>query len=316
VRQLAVSGERVVSIDVTPADALLHRFLGDSAANVRFITGDICDGELLSRVARDYAVDRIVHAAVITAVNPTIEPRDPARTIDANIVGTVRVLELTRSLPNLQRVVYVSSSGVYGTTKRLDISIDEEYPVDLPTLYAITKYASEQIVRRYGEMYSFSAATVRIGAPYGPMDHQTWARNERNVICDVIDHALRHEPIVLTREGFVFARDWTRVDDIARGIHQVLSAPSLRHGLYNLSCGESDTIGHIIKMTRECVPDTTYRLTDDVSEVNINLISGKPRGPLDIRRIREDVGFAPSTDLRHGIRWFIDWWRTNHMLHR
>jgi nucleoside-diphosphate-sugar epimerase len=109
----------------------------------------------------------------------------------------------------------------------------------------------------------------------------------------------------------VFARDWTRVDDIARGIQQVLSAPTLRYGLYNLSCGESRTIGEIIEVTSDYIPGTVYRITDDFSEVNINLISGKPRGSLDIRRIREDVGF--STDLCQGIRWFVDWWRANHL---
>src|SRR5262249_13991035 len=189
----------------------------------------------------------------------------------------------------------------------------EEYPVDLPTLYAISKFASEQITRRYRELYGLETASVRIGAPYGPMDHQTWARHERNVICDIIDHALRGEPIVVTQGGLDFARDWTHVFDIARGIESLLLASGLHHDLYNLTCGESRSIQEIIDVAAAYVPGTTYRITDVFSEVNINLISGKPRGPLAIRRIAEEVGFAPSIELGDGVRSFIDWWRSYHL---
>jgi len=313
VRRFAMSGEKVVSIDVTAPDETLSRYLGEFGDKVSFVEGDIRDADLLARVAHDYSVDRSVHAAVITAVNLEIEPKDPALTVDVNVLGTARILDLARSLPNLRRMIYISSSGVYGTTKDQDIDIDEDYPVDLPTLYAITKYTSEELTRRYHEMYGFEAASVRIGAPYGPMDHQTWARNERNVICDIIDHALRGEEIVVTQAGLDFSRDWTFIEDTARGIEMLLCAPTLNHVLYNLSSGDSRSIQEIIEVTAEYVPGTTYRVTEDFSEVNINLISGKPRGPLAIQRIVEDVGFEPAVDLREGVRAFIDWWRVYHI---
>jgi len=313
VRRFAMSGEEVVSIDVTPPDDTLQRFLRGTGDKISFVQGDIRDAGLLTQVAREHTVDRIVHAAVITAVNSAIEPQGPAQTINVNVMGTVRILDLARSLPSLRRMIYVSSSGVYGTTKDQDITINEDYPVDLPTLYAISKFAAEQITRRYHEMYGFEAASVRIGAPYGPMDKQTWARSHRSVMRDIIDHALRGEEIVVTQAGLDFARDWTYVEDTAHGIELLLSAPTLNHGLYNLSCGDWRSIQEIIDITTEYIPGTTCRITEDVSEVNINLTGGKPRGPLGIERISKDVGFKPSVDLREGVRAFTDWWRINHI---
>jgi UDP-glucose 4-epimerase len=309
VRQLARSGNDVVSIDVTPPSETLLRYLGDLSPKVRFLQGDICDAAFLAEVGRAHPIEAIVHAAVITAVNPTIEPRDPTRTVEVNVMGTVRVLDLARGLPDLRRFIYVSSSGVYGTTKDQDIAIDETYPVDLPTLYAITKYTSEELTRRYRELYGIETASVRIGAPYGPMDHQTWARNERNVVCDIIDHALRGETIIATQAGLDFARDWTFIDDTTRGIEALLDAPRLSFDVYNLSSGVSQSIQEIIDVTADDVPGTTVQVTDDPAEVNINLISGKPRGPLRIERIADDVGFRPSIPLQQGVNAFISWWR-------
>jgi nucleoside-diphosphate-sugar epimerase len=271
-RRLAQSGNKVVSIDVTPPNAKLHRFLGDVADRVTFVQGDICDAAALAKIAKDFPIEGIVHAAVITAVNPAIEVQDPTRTVEANVLGTTRMLDLARGLKTLRRFIYVSSSGVYGTTKDQNITINEDYPVNLPTLYAITKYASENITRRYGEMYGFSAASVRIGAPYGPMDHQTWARNERNVICDIIDHAINNREIVVTAGGLAFERDWTFVDDTAAGIEAALMAPALKTDVYNL-------------------------------------ISGKPRGPLGIKLLERDAGFQPKVGLQEGVGRFIEWWR-------
>jgi nucleoside-diphosphate-sugar epimerase len=309
VRRLAQSGYEVVSLDVTPPSATLLRYLGDLTKRVQFVQGDICDPTFLADVAQQHAIQDIVHAAVITAVNPAIEPMDPTRTVEVNVMGTVRMLDLARGLPDLRRFIYVSSSGVYGTTKDQDIAIDETYPVDLPTLYAISKYASEQVTRRYGELYGMETASIRIGAPYGPMDHQTWARHERNVICDIIDHALRGEPIVATQAGLDFARDWTFIDDAARGIEAALFAPRLRYDVYNLSSGVSQTIQEIIDATAAYVPGTTVEVTDDPAAVNINLISGKPRGPLRVQRMADDVGFTASVDLPEGVRRFVEWWR-------
>jgi nucleoside-diphosphate-sugar epimerase len=309
VRRLALSGHEVVSLDVTPPSATLLRYLGDLAEKVQFVQGDICDPTFLTDVAQQHAIEDVVHAAVITAVNPAIEPMDPTRTVEVNVMGTVRMLDLARGLPGLHRFIYVSSSGVYGTTKDQDIAIDETYPVDLPTLYAISKYASEQVTRRYGELYGMETASIRIGAPYGPMDHQTWARHERNVICDIIDHALRGEPIIATQAGLDFARDWTFIDDTARGIEAALFATRLRYDVYNLSSGVSQSIQEIIDATAAHVPGTSVEVTDDPGAVNINLISGKPRGPLRVQRMADDIGFTASVDLREGVRRFVEWWR-------
>jgi nucleoside-diphosphate-sugar epimerase len=124
---------------------------------------------------------------------------------------------------------------------------------------------------------------------------------------------LRGETIVVTQSGLDFARDWTHVFDTARGIAAVLTAPSLKYDTYNLSSGASQSIREIIDVAASYLGRADFRVTDDFETVNINLISGKPRGPLAIERIRQDTGFVPTIDLRDGVRSFIDWWRENHL---
>lgn len=309
VRRLASSGEAVISYDISEPTGALLATLGDLASNVTFAVGDVRDAEALERAARDRGVDRIVHAAVITAADPEFERVQPDRTVEVNVMGTVRLLELARTLPHLRRFIYISSSGVYGTTKDQDIDIDEEYPADLPGIYAISKFASERLTQRYGELFGLDTASVRIGGPYGPMDHLTWARIHHNVVADVIGRALAGETIVATQAGLDFVRDWTYVGETARGIEALLLAPRLRHPLYNLGAGVNRSIRDIIEVTAQYIPGTTYRVTGDPSEVNINLVTAKPRGPMSIRRIREDTGFVPEVTLEEGIRRSIDWWR-------
>jgi UDP-glucose 4-epimerase len=86
-------------------------------------------------------------------------------------------------------------------------------------------------------------------------------------------------------------------------------APQLRCDVYNLSSGLSQSIQEIIDAMAAYVPSTTVRVTDNPAEVNINLISEKPRGPLSIQRITDDFGFHPSVPLQEGVRMIVEWWR-------
>jgi len=312
VRHLAASGAEVVSFDLSAPDELMFRFLGELTRRVHFVEGDIRDAKLLYEVGREHLVDRIVHAAVISAFDPASEMQNPAHAVEVNIMGTVCVLDAARRLSSLRRMIYVSSAGVYGRPKDQNIALDEEYPVDLSELYAISKYASEQITRRYRAMYDLDAISVRLAGPYGPMDRPTWARSHRNVICDVVGHALRGETISITRDGLARSRDWTYVQDTARGIGLLLLAPNLRYDLYNISVGHPVSVEEVIDATLQHLPKASYHLIDDPDAVNINLTSGRPRGPLSTRRITEDTGFSPCVSLHDGVGMFIDWWRANY----
>lgn len=316
VQRFAASGHDVVSADITPPDDVMLSTLGDLSQRIEFATGDLRDADFVAKLDHNGPFERIVHAAVVTAVDPVFEAQEIARTVDINVMTTVRLLELARNTPDFQRFIYVSSSGLYVAPPNQLDPIHETQAPHLGATYAITKFTSEQMTRRYGELFGFEAAAVRIGGPFGPMDHKTWARVHRNVVCDIVDHALRGEPIIATQAGLDFARDWTYVGEIARGIEALTTTPTLRHSLYNLSSGQNRSIQEIVDITAEYLPGTQLQVCDDLADANINLITAQPRGPLSIERIQADTGFTPEVDLREGIRRFIDWWRTYQTDHR
>ena len=169
VRQLARAGHRVVSYDLAPEDPLVDHFVRDCADGITFVQGDILDEGAVARIGADFSIDKIVHAAVYTVNQTGLEIERSKAIADINFTGTVNLLELARTL-RVGRFVYVSSGAAYGMAADNDQTFNEEMPAAPNTLYGITKYASELLTRRYGELHGISTASVRLSTPYGPME--------------------------------------------------------------------------------------------------------------------------------------------------
>src|SRR5919204_3423066 len=107
------------------------------------------------------------------------EAEDPARIIDINLMGTVRMLDWARSRPEIARFIYVSSGAIYrhhGPDWSGEPLPEDGYVAPL-RLYGIAKYASEMIVNRHADLFGLSAISVRPSSVYGPMDRVTESRN-------------------------------------------------------------------------------------------------------------------------------------------
>lgn len=116
VRRLARRGETVISYDVMKPDHLLAEFLGTDSQQVVFVEGDVTDIDHFRRTSQHYGVTRIIHAAAIT---PRIdqEKREPDVIVEVNLGGTINVLDVARELPGFERLVYISSCAVWGTSR-------------------------------------------------------------------------------------------------------------------------------------------------------------------------------------------------------
>ncbi|CAA9581147.1 MAG: hypothetical protein AVDCRST_MAG59-4733, partial [uncultured Thermomicrobiales bacterium] len=100
--------------------------------------------------------------------------------------------------------------------------------------------------------------------------------------------------------------DWTWVGDIAEGIERIWAVPSMPHRLYVLSCGQTYGIGDVLRIWTELVPDLRYELVDE-ADANV-VVSGGPPGPVPSNaRLRADLGWAPATPIREGMRRYLDW---------
>ena len=168
VKDLVRNGHQVVSFDINEPDQLLRDFIGESPSPVTFVRGDIVDRASVDRMGHDHQIDKVVHAAVYTVNREALEIERSRDVIAINIEGTANLLELART-QQVTRFVYVSSGAVYGSALPGDQTLNEDTPPAPSNLYGITKFASEMITRRYGELHGISTASVRL-SPNPPKD--------------------------------------------------------------------------------------------------------------------------------------------------
>lgn len=303
VREVAEAGHRVIAADLLPPDPVAQRFLKPVAAQVAYLPGDVRDPQWLLQ-CREARPDAIIHMATITPT-PEVEAAMPDRVMAVNLTGTVNLLEVARAV-GCQRFVYVSSSGVYGATADPVTPVLEEGPLQLGGLYAISKYASELTVRRYGELYGFSAASVRLGAPYGPMERPTGARQAMSAPYQLVHAALAGRRVTVGGVGIV--RDWTFVADTARAIRALLEADQLHADCYNLSCGLGVRLQEIAEAIAEIVPGFEWAEAP-ATQADVAMFPANQRGPLDLTRLRADTGFEPRWSLRAGLEAYVAWLR-------
>ncbi len=299
VRDLARNGHDVVSFDINGPDQLLQHFVGDASSKITFVQGDIVDPASVERLGQEHQIDKIVHAAVYTVNREALEIERSRDVIAINLEGTANLLELART-QRVKRFVYVSSGAAYGPALPGDQTLNEDTPPAPDFLYSITKYASEMITHRYGELHGLSTVSVRLSTPYGPMERVTGHRAVMSVFYDWTGRAVRGESI--NAEDMDQGRDYIYISDIADGIRTVLDAPSLPHGLYNLTTGIWLTFQQILDAVIELSPGT-----DVVTPAPKPRGEGYSRGPLSGHRLFEDLGWTPKFDLKAGLADYIKW---------
>jgi nucleoside-diphosphate-sugar epimerase len=309
VKELARTGHQVVCYDLVAPGPLVEHFVSEHAASITFVQGDILDPAAVGRLASDYTIDRIVHAAVYTVNDPVLETERSKAIVDINFNGTLNLLELARNA-GVDRFLYVSSGSSYGTAGSDDQTLNEATPTVPSNLYSITKYASELITRRYGELYDLSTASVRLSTPYGPMERVTGHRAIMSVPYQWTRQALRGEAVEIhdPNEG----RDFTYVTDIARGIRTILDAPDLPHGLYNLTSGVWITFRQIGAALKELSPSTN--VVEVTPSGPATQTVGPARGPLSGHRLYQDLGWTPLYDIRSGLEDYLRWRRDSGFL--
>jgi nucleoside-diphosphate-sugar epimerase len=228
-----------------------------------------------------------------------------------NVMGTVHALELARTLPNLTRLIHVSTGSVYGDEGPADASPlpEEGYVRPFPTtLYPITKLAGELIAARYKALFGLPLVVVRLASVYGPMDRWTPGRD---YACDpnvLVHKAIAGEPVGIA--GAEGVGDWIHAGDVATALTGLLEAQDLAHEVYNIASGEAVTLARLADLVAEAVPGFNWH---EASAGKAD-IKGNPArqqgawGAYDISRIRADTGWQPRP-LGEALADYVAWVR-------
>jgi len=170
VRKLLAENARVVVLDdfYTGDD----NNLPTGVANLEVVRGSVTDFDLVSDVVKDASL--VFHLA---ARNIIVSTRNPREDYEVNIGGTLNILLAAREL-KIPRVVYSSSTSVYGNPRYLPINEDDATNMLSP--YAVSKYAGENYCKAFYESYGLSSAVVRYSNVYGT------AQRPDNPYCGVV----------------------------------------------------------------------------------------------------------------------------------
>jgi nucleoside-diphosphate-sugar epimerase len=199
-----------------------------------------------------------------------------------NLTATHRLVDAFRGSPTLKKLVYASTSSVYGK----DAFGDESLPVVPSSPYGITKLAGEQLCRVYGAEFGLPFVILRFFSVYGPRQ-----RPEMGYTI-FIDKLLKGEPLPLTGDG-THVRGNTYVDDCVEATIRAAECPSGE--TYNLGGGELVTVNEVIAKLERIV---------GVKAV----IDRKPPRPgdqlktgADVTKLAKATGWAPQTSVDEGL---------------
>jgi UDP-glucose 4-epimerase len=263
-----------------------------SQTDCTFVEGSVTDLDLLRTVFRD--IDCVFHQAAIPSVQRSVD--DPRATNDANVNGTLAVLIAARDC-GVKKVVYASSSSVYGDTPTLPKT--EEMIPNPKSPYAVSKLTGEYYCRVFSEVYGLKTVCLRYFNVYGPK--QDPSSDYAAVIPRFITRALEQQPPIIYGDG-TQTRDFTYVNDVAHA--NIQSMKQEVEGIFNIACGERISVNELATIAMELVG------------VNLAVIYDEPRSGdikdslADISRARKELVFNPEYSLTDGLEETIRWFQT------
>jgi len=257
--------------------------------------GNIADMAFLNGVMEDFRPEAVCNLAAQPGVRYSLI--NPHAYEESNLKGFLNILEACRH-HKIKRLVYASSSSVYGNNPKLPFS--ESDPVDNPiSLYAATKKANELMAHTYSHLYKFETVGLRFFTVYGPWgrpDMATW----------LFTQALSEGRAIKVFNHGEMQRDFTFVDDIVSGIRASLTSEKLdRCEVLNLGNHRSEKLMDMIRYTAEWlgVEPKMELLPMQPGDVNATYA--------DIAKAQAKLGFEPTTPLREGLRKFIEWYKAH-----
>lgn len=252
-------------------------------SDVQFIEGSVTDLPLLNKLFQN--VSYVFHLAAIPSVPRSIE--SPLASHNVNITGTLNVL-LAAKDNKVKKVIYASSSAVYGDTPTL--SKREDMPPNPQSPYAVTKLAGEYYCHVFHQVYGLPTICLRYFNVYG-------LRQDPNsqysaVIPRFIQRVLDNKPPVIFGDGEQ-TRDFAFVKDVVGAT--ILAAESDATGIFNISTGERISINKLAALIINLIGNS-------VEPIHEELRFGDIRHSLaDISKAKQ-FGCNPQYDLEEGLR--------------
>ena len=253
----------------------------------------MADYELLTESFKIHEPELVCNLAAQAGVRYSLT--HPFAYQKSNLEGHLNILEVCRQT-KIRRLVYASSSSVYGGNKKVPFS--ESDPVDNPiSLYAATKKADELMSHAYTHLYGLQTVGLRFFTVYGP-----WGRPDMAYWL-FTEAMLKGAPIQVFNNGKM-ERDFTYITDIVAGVKAALFADGLEpYEIFNLGNSKPENLMDFIRTLADALGVETKMemLPMQPGDVPVTFA--------DVSKARKKLGYDPSTPITEGLPTFVKWYR-------
>ena len=268
------------------------------------------DAEAVMQAAQEARPDVIVHLAAQAGVRYSLEA--PRAYIDSNLTGTFNVMEAAREL-KVGHLLMASTSSVYGANEEMPFR--ETDKADHPlTIYAATKKANEAMGHAYAHLHDLPVTMFRFFTVYGP-----WGRPDMAPF-KFTKAILAGEPIDIYNNGEMW-RDFTYVTDLVQGILGLIDSAPVRPAtraeiaegdslspaapfrVVNIGNGQKVRLMDFIEAIEAATGRTAIRNFLPMQQGDV------PATWADASLLNRLTGGCPATDVRDGMRAFVEWYR-------
>lgn len=279
----------------------------------QLLYGDLRDYISIQDVIHSCQPDYIFHLAAQSYPKTSFE--SPLDTLETNIQGTARVLDVVRKNKTLkdQTVIHVcASSEVFGRVPQDQLPIHEDCSFHPASPYAISKVGTDLIGRFYAEAYGMKVMTTRMFTHTGPRRGDVFAESSFAKQIAMIEQGLI-EPVVQTG-NLDSLRTFADVRDAVRAYHILVT--------HNPQAGAYYNIGGTYTCTIRSMLDYLISISSARHQIKVKLDPSRLR-PIDadlqvpdMRKFQDHTGWSPEISFEQTMQDLLDYWRTQVQQHR
>src|SRR5438128_6216243 len=257
------------------------------------IEADIAEGKNLPRFLE--GADHVINQAEIPSVPKST--LDPVKSHNANVNGTLQLLNASREA-NVKRVVYASSSSVYGDSPTLP-KHEGMMPNPLSP-YGAQKLFAEIYCQVFTKAYGLETVSLRYFNVFGP--RQDALSQYSGVLALFIPAVLQGRRPTIYGDGLQ-SRDFTYVQNVVEANLLACAAPRVGGEAFNVACGDRITVNSMLQQInkiagKDVVPIYSQPRAGDIKH-----------SQADITRAKEHMGYQPKISFEEGLRNTIEWYR-------
>jgi UDP-glucose 4-epimerase len=261
--------------------------------SLEIIEGDIRRLATCQKAVKD--IEFVFHQAALPSVQRSVE--DPLGSHAVNAGGTLNILFAARE-EKVKRVIYASSSSIYGDTPTLPKK--EEMPPTPLSPYALQKYIGEQYCRLFYELYGLETVSLRYFNIFGPRQDPNSVYSA--VIPKFIDALLQSCPPTIFGDGEQ-SRDFTYIENVVQANLLAMSAEHLHGEAINIACAERTSLNQLVNLLRKILGSRVTPVYEEPRKGDVK------HSLADIRKGKEILNYEPKVSVAVGLQKTVEFFQ-------